>query len=76
MYLRERTVALGIPLLRVQTDDDSLTQEQGRPHDDVPDRTLPLVVQDEVEHHCDRGEVGGQSRGRRKQNYNNNRNQW
>lgn len=45
------TVALGIPLLGVEADDDPLPQEQGRPHDDVPDGAFPLVVQDEVEHH-------------------------
>lgn len=61
MYLCEGTVALGIPLLGVQTDDDPLTQEEGRPHDNVPDRTLPLVVEDEVKHHCD--EEGGETRG-------------
>ena len=55
MYLCDGTVALGIPLLAVQTDDDPLSQEEGRPHDDVPDRTPPPVVEDEVEHHCDRG---------------------
>lgn len=53
-YLLQGTVALGIPLLRVQTDNDSLTQEQGRPHDYVPDGAFPFVVQNEVEHHCER----------------------
>ena len=55
MYLCDGTVALGVPLLAVQTDDDPLSQEKGRPHDDVPYRTSPPVVEDEVEHHCDRG---------------------
>lgn len=53
-YLLQGTVALGIPLLRVQTDNDSLTQEQGRPHDYVPDGAFPFVMQNEVEHHCER----------------------
>lgn len=53
-YLLQRTVALGIPLLGVQTDNDPLTQEKGRPHDNVPDGTFPLVMQNEVEHHWQR----------------------
>ncbi len=53
-YLFQWAVALCVPLLGIQTDNDSLTQEEGRPHDYVPDGTFPLVVQNEVEHHCDR----------------------
>lgn len=53
-YLLQGAVALGIPLLRVQTDNDSLTQEEGCPHDYVPDGTFPLVMQNEVEHHCEK----------------------
>lgn len=53
-YLLQGAVTLGIPLLGVQTDNDSLTQEEGCPHDYVPDGTFPLVMQNEVEHHCER----------------------
>lgn len=53
-YLLQRTVTLGIPLLGVQTDNDPLTQEKGCPHDYVPDGSFPLVMQNEVEHHCQR----------------------
>lgn len=35
----------------VEADDDSLAQEQGGPHDDVPDRAFPPVMKDKVEHH-------------------------
>ena len=51
VYLLDGAVALGIPLLRVQADYDPLPQEEGSPHDDVPDGSLSPVVQDEVEHH-------------------------
>lgn len=51
---------LGIPLLGVQTDNDSLTQEEGRPHDYVPDGTFPLVMQNEVENHCKRVRIEDQ----------------
>lgn len=51
VYLMDGTVALGIPLLGVEADDDPLPQKEGRPHDDVPDGAFPLVMQDEVEHH-------------------------
>lgn len=37
----------------VQTDNDPLTQEEGCPHDNVPDGTFPSVMQNEVEHHCE-----------------------
>lgn len=35
-----------------------MTQEEGCPHNYVPDGTFPLVMQNEVEHHCrkDKGE--------------------
>lgn len=53
-YLLQGAILLGIPLLGVQADNDSLTQEEGCPHDYVPDRTFPLVMQNKVEHHCKR----------------------
>jgi len=53
-YLLQGAVALGIPLLGVQTDDDPLAQEEGRPHDYIPDGAFPLVMQNEVEHYYER----------------------
>lgn len=53
-YLLQGAVVPGVPLLRVQTDNDSLAQEEGGPHDYVPDRTFSLVVQNEVKHHFER----------------------
>lgn len=55
-YLLYGAILLGIPLLGVQTDDYSMTQEKGCPHDYVPDGTFPLVMQNEVEHHCRKDE--------------------
>ena len=44
-------MSLGVPLLRVQTDYDPLTEEKRCPHDYVPDGAFPLVMKDEVRHH-------------------------
>lgn len=43
-YLFKGTITLGIPLLRVKTDNNTLTQEEGCPHDDVPNWSFPLVM--------------------------------
>lgn len=44
-------VLAGVPLLAVEADDDTLAQEEGCPHDHVPDRPFPTVIKDEVEEH-------------------------
>lgn len=51
IYPGARAVNLGIPFQTVQTHVNPLTDEQTRPHNDVPHRTLPFVVQGEVKHH-------------------------
>lgn len=48
-----RALDLSVPLHAVQAHMHALTDEQTRPHDDVPHRALPLVVHGKVEHHTD-----------------------
>lgn len=50
-HIFHRAVLAGVPLLAVETNDDTLAQEEGRPHDHVPDGPFPTVVKDEVEDH-------------------------
>lgn len=44
-------VLAGIPLLAVEADDDTLAQEEGSPHDHIPEGPFPTVIQGEVEDH-------------------------
>lgn len=46
-----RAILAGIPLLAVEANDDSLAQEEGSPHDYIPDGPFPTVIEDEVEEH-------------------------
>ena len=50
-HVFHRAVLAGIPLLAVEANDDTLAQEEGSPHDHVPDRPFPTVIKDEVEDH-------------------------
>lgn len=50
-HVFHRAVAAGVPLLAVETNDDTLAQEKGCPHDHVPDGPFSTVVKDEVEDH-------------------------
>lgn len=51
--LLQGAVALSIPLLGIQTDQDPLAQEERGPHDHVPDWSLPPIVEDEIKHHSE-----------------------
>lgn len=44
-------VLAGVPLLAVEADDDTLAQEEGSPHDHIPEGPFPTVIQGEVEDH-------------------------
>jgi len=50
-HIFRRAVLAGVPLLAVEANDDTLAQEERRPHDHVPDGPLPTVIKDEVEDH-------------------------
>lgn len=50
-HIFHRAVLAGIPLLAVEANDDTLAQEEGCPHDHVPDGPFPTVIEDEVEDH-------------------------
>lgn len=51
VYLFNGAVAPSVPLLRVQADENPLSQEQRSPHDHVPDRPLSSVMKNEVKRH-------------------------
>lgn len=50
-HIFHRAVLAGIPLLAIEANDDTLAQEQGCPHDHIPDGPFPTVIKDEVEDH-------------------------
>lgn len=49
--LLQRAVLLSIPLLRIEADQDALAQEEGGPHDHIPDWTLPPIMKDKIKNH-------------------------
>lgn len=50
-HIFHRAVVASIPLLTIEANDDTLAQEEGSPHDHIPDGALPTVIKDEVEDH-------------------------
>lgn len=41
----------GVPLLAVKAKDYAIAKEKGRPHDHVPNRAFPMIMENEVENH-------------------------
>lgn len=50
-HLLEWTPDSSIPFLRVQANLDSLTQKEECPKDQIPDKALSLIMEDEVKDH-------------------------
>lgn len=55
-------MAVGVPLLRVQAQKDTVAQKQRGPHDHVPNGTFPTVMKNEIKDHAEAHEQDEQNR--------------